>query len=225
MTHIYILEDQPKGFLLIQSIIKHVFDDAEIVHVETLGDALALKGRVFDMAFIDLRLPDGLSFDHIKRFKTDNPNTPVIVTTLYADDDMVFRALKAGADGYLLKSDGEARLTKCLQRIVEGEPPISPQIARKLMQQFTDDIQEPHTYSTSETTRKQDDHASYFAQLSKREHEVLTDIAKGMVTREIAEKLHLSPHTINDVIKSIYKKLNINSRAQATILAVKTGLI
>lgn len=223
MKKIFILEDQAQCLALIKRVIQAVFGErVSIIHQSRIQDVNDEHLTACDIAFIDLSLPDGLSFEVIETCKALHPDAPIIVTTLYAEDDMVFKALRAGADGYLLKSDGEARLTRCLNRILRGEPPISPRIARKLMTHFR--AADSPSESSSESPPQQRNASPQLLQLTSRETDVLIMIAQGMVTKEIARSLELSVHTINDNVKSIYKKLNINSRAQAAALAFHAGL-
>ncbi len=217
MKKIIILEDQPEALDILTQIVKQVLGDVVITHYSTLAQINVANNLLCDLFLVDLRLPDGLSCDVLQQFKQKHPNIPAIVTTLYDDDDLMYRALQSGADGYLLKSDGLDSIATCLQRMLQGEPPISPSIARKLMRQFTTP---PPFQFESEPASEHKLH-----DLSKRETEVLTLIAQGMMTKQVAHKLELSKHTVNDVIKSIYKKLGIHSRAQATYQATKFGLV
>ena len=158
-----------------------------------------------------------------------------IVTTLYSDDDHLFPALQCGADGYLLKEDRFEVLVEELQKIVRGQPPLSPAIARRLLTHFRQgngigDSGAPDsgfmpvtTFTTSKPVHieKQLDHE----RLTPRESEVLTYLSKGFTIKEIASLMGIKWFTVNDHIKSIYKKLNVSSRAEAAVLASKQGLV
>jgi DNA-binding NarL/FixJ family response regulator len=141
MKKILILEDQPDGIALLMQAVQKSFGnvhngletEVDIVVVRSLFEARNISKQSFDFALVDLRLPDGLSIDWLEQFKRRCPHTIAIVTSLYDDDDLVFSALRAGADGYLLKGDGSDKLAAALAKAVDGEPPISPAIARKLM--------------------------------------------------------------------------------------------
>ena len=127
-----------------------------------------------------------------------------------SSDAHLFDVIAAGAQGYLLKDrDGET-LSTLLRRIDAGEPPLSPSIAWRMMQHFQ---QTPRA-------RRNDD-----AGLTPRESEVLTLIAAGMTTTEVARRLGLTPHTVTSYIKILYQKLNVQSRAEATLAAVERGLV
>jgi DNA-binding NarL/FixJ family response regulator len=158
-----------------------------------------------------------------------------IVTTLYSDDDHLFPALQRGADGYLLKEDRFEVLVEELQKIVRGQPPLSPAIARRLLNHFRDgqrgDLQSADsgfsrpndlvTTSRPVPIEKTPDHE----RLTPRENEVLTYLSKGFTIKEIANLMGIKWFTVNDHIKSIYKKLNVSSRAEAAVLATKQGLV
>jgi two-component system, NarL family, nitrate/nitrite response regulator NarL len=222
MTRIFILEDQPDARVLLEGAVAQTFADAQVTQSDSLAAAAGYTETPFDYVLADLRLPDGLSLPWITAFKTAQPATPVVVTSLYDEDDLVFAALRAGADGYLLKGDGHASLVASLQRVLQGEPPISPAIARKLMQQFRGGTQAAATPTQSPASAPA---ASPVTEsLTKREDEVLALIGSGMLIKQAAAKLGLSPHTVNDNIKAIYRKLGIHTRAQAAMEAAKRGL-
>ena len=120
----------------------------------------------------------------------------------------LFAALKAGAHGYLLKEQTHQELVEHLQGIIQGQPPLSPSVARRILQHFR------------MRTRPFSRHG-----LTCRESEVLILLAKGMTCKESASLLGISPHTTADHIKNIYRKLNVNSRAEASLEAARLGLV
>jgi DNA-binding NarL/FixJ family response regulator len=180
---------------------------------------------------VDLELPDGNGMELLAEL-TQYPATK-IVTTLYSDDDHLFPALQCGADGYLLKEDRFEVLVEELQKIVRGQPPLSPAIARRLLTHFrggaSGDTAPDSGFmnATGFTTSKpvpienKPDHD----RLTPRESEVLTYLSKGFTIKEIASLMGIKWFTVNDHIKSIYKKLNVSSRAEAAVLASKQGLV
>ena len=153
ISKVLILEDQPDGVALLTQAVKNSFEQSEITLAPDLRSVHRLTVELgkehFDYALVDLRLPDGLSIDWLAKFKQSNPRTIAIVTSLYDDDELVFAALRAGADGYLLKGEGVDNLTHALAKVLHGEPPISPTIARKLMQQFRAPIALPPVIDTT----------------------------------------------------------------------------
>ena len=235
MTYrVLIVEDQPDGLALLKAASSRTFSAPLFVVAATLADAFALleqpTKQSFDYALVDLRLPDGLSIDWLHAFKGSHPTTPAVVTSLYDDDELVFAALRAGADGYLLKGDGVDNLAYALGKILHGEPPISPSIARKLMQQFRPGAvakeigaEVPHTVAQAPSNLITPQAAA--PHLTARELDVLALIGSGLMIKQVASQLDISPHTVNDNIKAIYKKLGIHSRVQAATEAARRGLV
>ena len=126
-------------------------------------------------------------------------------------DGGVEQALQAGAYGYILKEQARELITEQLQRISQGEPPLSPSIARKVIAYFA-------------AQNKPQANAIPHVALTERESEVLLRVAKGFTLPEIGVQLGLSRHTIADYVKQIYRKLNVSSRAEAALEAQRLGL-
>ncbi|HWL03433.1 MAG TPA: response regulator transcription factor [Xanthobacteraceae bacterium] len=162
------------------------------------------------IALIDLNLPDGSGADLIRALASRDPRIVSIVTTIYDDDAHLFEALGAGAQGYLLKDQDEAGLIASLTRIERGEPPLSPSIARRILQRLR----------TEPAGSKLDGPS-----LTVRESEVLSLLGRGLTVGEAARILKISDHTVADHVKSIYRKLNISSRAEAAVEAMRRGLV
>jgi len=238
---VLILEDNPvaRGFL--SRVVRESFSDTIVI--TEAGDLESARRHIghapapdpadaFRLILVDLELPDGNGMELLTELAR-YPATK-IVTTLYSDDDHLFPALQCGADGYLLKEDRFEVLVEELQKIVRGQPPLSPAIARRLLTHFRDshvaDAQAPDsslmratTFTTSRPVPidKTPDHE----RLTPRENEVLTYLSKGFTIKEIASLMGIKWFTVNDHIKSIYKKLNVSSRAEAAVLASKQGLV
>jgi two-component system, NarL family, nitrate/nitrite response regulator NarL len=239
---VLIVEDNPvaRGFLC--RVVRESFSDD--IAITEAGDLETARRRVgpnrdaatavdpFKLVLVDLELPDGNGMELLNELAR-YPATK-IVTTLYSDDDHLFPALQCGADGYLLKEDRFEVLVEELQKIVRGQPPLSPAIARRLLTHFRhgvgSDSQAPDSgfmpaasFTTSKPVpiEKLPDHE----RLTPRESEVLTYLSKGFTIKEIASLMGIKWFTVNDHIKSIYKKLNVSSRAEAAVLASKQGLV
>jgi len=201
-------------------------------HISLTGGAQGLHGvDPFKLILVDLELPDGNGMELLAAL-TQYPATK-IVTTLYSDDDHLFPALQCGADGYLLKEDRFEVLVEELQKIVRGQPPLSPAIARRLLSHFRlsdsgsmalDSGPAPGDFQTrppAPPVYAEPDHE----RLTPRETEVLTYLSKGFTIKEIAGLMGIKWFTVNDHIKAIYRKLNVSSRAEAAVLASKQGLV
>lgn len=209
MQTVLVLEDHPETREWLCGIIKQAFIEVEIHEASSLAQARKIiTEQQLDLALIDLNLPDGNGAEIIGEITQQSPNTYCVVATIFDDDNYLFPALEAGAQGYLLKEQTSEEFIQSLQGILKGEPPISPAIARKMIKHFHSDM------SPSD---KPD--------LSNREKEILSAIAKGLSRNEAAEILGITSNTVASHLKNIYGKLNVSNRAQATLEALRLGLV
>lgn len=209
MQKVLILEDNPEALSWIERRFKNVFPEASIVPAITIQQAQnSLSQHTFNMALIDLQLPDGSGLEVIKQINQTDPTLTCIVITIYDDDAHLFPALQAGAHGYLLKDMPSEQFESRLKLTTAGEPALSPSIARKMIEHF------------GQTHRPQPLH-----NLTNREQEVLIFIAKGLTSQEVADLISISNYTVKEYIKNIYRKLNISSRSEATLEALRLGLV
>ena len=240
---VLIVEDNPVARSFLTRVVRESFSDALVI--TEAGDLETARRQIgplrdgaqavdpFKLILVDLELPDGNGMELLSELGA-YPATK-IVTTLYSDDDHLFPALQCGADGYLLKEDRFEVLVEELQKIVRGQPPLSPAIARRLLTHFRHGNEgdggasgagftTTGGFTTSKPIplmEKPLDHE----RLTPRESEVLTYLSKGFTIKEIASLMGIKWFTVNDHIKSIYKKLNVSSRAEAAVLASKQGLV
>ena len=240
---VLILEDNPVARSFLCRVVRESFSDAiaitEAGDLETArrqigppGGASGSGADPFKLILVDLELPDGNGMELLAEL-VKYPATK-IVTTLYSDDDHLFPALQCGADGYLLKEDRFEVLVEELQKIVRGQPPLSPAIARRLLTHFRQGGRRARP-TDSDRRRRIGFQSSRpvphrgapldHERLTPRESEVLTYLSKGFTIKEIANLMGIKWFTVNDHIKSIYKKLNVSSRAEAAVLASKQGLV
>lgn len=213
--NIFILEDQTSCLTRLERLVESVMPEHSIIVARDLQSAQKTDTSKCVMGFIDLGLPDGKSFDYITWHLANYPNTPLIITTFYDDNESIFRAMSLGVAGYLLKSDSDELLTNAMNGILMGQVPISPYIAKQMINRLVKPQAEepsPEQHSPLES-------------LSSRELEVLKWISKGLLTKQVAHELSLSEHTVNDVIKRIYKKCHVHNRVEAQKLAVEHNLI
>lgn len=208
MQRALIIEDVTDAQLWLADALCSACPETGITTASTLRQALEITAtHHFDIALVDLNLPDGSGIDAIRQIRSRSPQTLCIVVTIYDDDQHLFPALQAGAQGYLLKDQSKQQISQRLQGIARGEPPLSPAIARRLLGHFAQPAIEPEVNLTS------------------REKEVLTLIAKGIKLAEVAEMLKISRNTAAGYVKEIYRKLDVSSRAEATLEAARMGLI
>ena len=165
------------------------------------------------VALIDLVLPDGSGVTLIREMADLHPAITPVVVSIYDDDTHLFDAIAAGAQGYLLKDERPEAIVRSLRQIEGGEPPLSPSIARRMLAYF-------HNRSTAAVTEGRPD-----GLLTTREKEVLGLLGKGLRLADAARQLGLTRHTVAGYVKVIYSKLNISSRAEAALEAMKRGLI
>jgi DNA-binding NarL/FixJ family response regulator len=214
MNNILLLEDLPEIRAWLKALVLQVFPSAHISEAARIQDALALIGAVkFDLALCDLGLPDGSGVDVIQALRDAQPEAQSVVVTIHDDDEHLFPALQAGAFGYLLKEQARELIVEQLNRMSQGEPPLSPSIARRMISHFA-----------AQAKPQARPHDMPHVSLTDRENEVLLRVAKGFTLPEIGVQLNLPRHTIADYVKQIYRKLNVNSRAEAALEAQRLGL-
>ena len=215
MMNILLLEDLPEIRAWLGSLVLQVFPGAQIAEAARVHDALGLVSAIkFDLALVDLGLPDGSGVDVVGALREHQPETQSVVVTIHDGDEHLFPALQAGAFGYILKEQPRELIIEQLHRISSGEPPLSPSIARRVMAYFT---AKSKPQPASAVTMP-------IVSLTDRETEVLLRVAKGYTLPEIGVQLTLSRHTIADYVKQIYRKLNVSSRAEAALEAQRMGL-
>lgn len=174
---------------------------------EAVDRALALQP---DIVLMDLQMPEGGGLTAIRSLTSANPETRILVVTLFEDDESVFAALKAGARGYVLKDADEDEMIRAIQAVARGEAIFSPAVASRLMDYFTAARTSPH--------------AEAFPDLTEREREILAMIARGRSNYEIAEELSISLKTVRNHASNIFSKLQVADRTQAAIRAREAGL-
>jgi DNA-binding NarL/FixJ family response regulator len=152
-----------------------------------------------DVVLMDIRLPRMSGIACTTRVKPLIPHTQILILTVSADSDTVFRALEAGADGYLLKRSSPEELQAAVLDVLKGGVPMTSEIARRVIASF----------------RRQPAKSDAANRLTPREEEILTLLAKGFVSKEIAGQLGVSYETVRDHLKHIYEKLHVHSRGEA----------
>lgn len=206
IKNILIIEDLPPVMDWLLQSVQLIYTDANVSQAIDLTSALdCVKNNNYDLALIDIGLPDGSGLDVVDYLTQNNKPTMIVMSTIFDDDQHVFSALRKGAKGYILKDQDKEQLAQMLQNIENGQQPISPAIANKLLNFFNP--QPPKN------------------NLTNREKDVLTLIAKGYKVPEASDMLGIKSSTCYGYVKEIYLKLDINSRAEATLEATKMGLI
>ncbi len=179
----------------------------------SLAEARALLDHGADLFILDLGLPDGNGIDLIAEIRTQRgPEPKILVLSVLGDQTTVLAAVLAGADGYLLKDLDSLDIGQQAATALSGGAPLSPSIAAYVLRYLRGQHEQP---------KPDDDDPD----LSPREYELLQLLARGQSNRQAAEALSLSPHTVGDHVKSIYRKLGVSSRGEAMVRAFRSGLL
>ena len=156
-----------------------------------------------DVVLMDINLgTEKTGIDCVRVLKPRLPDINFMMCTVYEDDEKIFEALSAGASGYILKKTDPARMLEAIRELYQGGAPMSSQIARKVVIAFQN-----HTFVNTD--------AEYLDKLSSREKEILEFLSRGLMYKEIASQLFLSPETVRKHVYHIYEKLHVNNRVSA----------
>lgn len=188
-------------------------EDGDIEVIAEAGDGEKVKEYILalqpDIAILDVRMPFATGIEVARWIREQALPVRILILTAYDDDPFIQAALKAGANGYVLKNAEAEEMTAAVRAVYRGEPALAPDIAQKLISQMTG-IQE--TPSVTES-------------LTDREREVLQLAASGLTNRGIGLRLSISDRTVQGHLASIYTKLQVNSRTEAVTKALQLGLI
>lgn len=161
------------------------------------------------MALVDIGLPGMSGIDGVRIFKQRFPGLVILMLTVYSDDARIFQAICAGASGYLLKKTPPARLLECVREAVAGGAPMSPEIARRVIELF-------RTYRPVPQSRQR---------LSSQEQRLLELLGQGHQYKTAAAEMGISIHTVGFHMRGIYEKLQVHSKSEAVAKALREGLI
>lgn len=213
-SRLMVVDDHPLFRRGLVSLLS--FDDRFEVVCEAgdVSEALQLaKSTPVELILLDNHLPGVHGVDAIASFKEINPEFKVVMLTVSEDEDDLAKAIKSGADGYLLKTSDSELLSETLCRVMAGESVISPQIMHKLVAALR-----------NQDAPSQADPASLAERLSPREREIVQLIAKGLSNKLIARELDIAETTVKIHIQHVFKKLALNSRVQVALFATSAGL-
>lgn len=163
-----------------------------------------------DIVLMDIRMPDVDGIQGTKIIKSISPETKIIIQTVFDDDDTIFNSLKAGAEGYILKSTPGDKIIQSIMDVFNGGAVITPSIALRITKYFNTIQEEP---------------SKDFITLTQREKEVLKLLTDGLSYKMVAAKLEISYYTVNAHIRKIYQKLSVNSLGEAVSLALKNKIV
>jgi two-component system, NarL family, response regulator DevR len=163
-----------------------------------------------EVVVMDIRLKGGSGIEACEEITTLHPDTKVIMLTSYAEDEMLFSAIRAGAAGYVLKQIGGDDLVRAIEAVGRGEALLDPAVTQRVFQEVRKAARE--------------EEASAFADLTQQEMHVLHLVSEGRTNRQIAEMLYLGEGTVRNYVSSILSKLNVRNRAEAAAYAVEHNL-
>jgi len=177
----------------------------------TAKDAIEQVGRIHpDVVLMDIRLPGTSGIEACEEITHNYPNTRVVMLTSYAEDEMLFSAIRAGGSGYVLKQIGGDDLIKAIESEGRGEAMLDSAVTQRVFQEVRRAVKE--------------EEASAFANLSQQEKHVLMLVSEGKTNREIAKALFLGEGTVRNYVSSILSKLGVSNRAEAAAYAVEHNL-
>lgn len=174
---------------------------------------LAEDHRV-DVILMDIQMPEMDGIKATELIKNQHPQIKIIMLTVYDDDEYIFKSIKAGANGYLLKEIEAQKLYNSIQEVINDGAPMTPSIALKTLNLLRNPSFETESQKEIEEVK-----------LSKRETEILIQLSKGLNYNAIAENLVISPSTVRKHIENIYKKLQVHNKMEAVLKAQKRNLI
>lgn len=208
-TVIWLIEDHDR----LRATLKEIIDSSMECEVTAFGTCEAALAKLGDghapeVIVLDLGLPGMSGLEGIGKFKSLSPASEIIVFTVFDDRTNVFQAICAGASGYLLKSEPLDRVLAAIHEVKQGGAPMTPEIARLVLDRFSK-IQAP----------------APAVELSDRERDVLRLLADGLTKKELADRLDLSVHTVDNYLRRVYRKLHVNTLGGAVARALRDGLL
>ncbi len=198
----------------IRSALEQIIQMSE--HCLLLGSFSTAEDAIYkipmlkpNVVLMDINLDEGGSgIECVRKLKPENPEILFMMCTVYEEDEKIYEALTAGANGYILKKTPPGKLLEAIKELYEGGAPMSSLIARKVVAAFRQRSAEPLV--TQETTA-----AGNIRVLSAREKEILELLSRGLVYKEIAAQLFISAETVRKHVYHIYEKLHVNNRVEA----------
>lgn len=179
---------------------------------ELAKSMIARNIKTYDLLLTDLQLGDGDGSDLIRIWRKAGGKKAMVIS-IFGDVESVIRAVKAGADGYLLKSGSNYEMQTAITAVLEGHAPISAAVAGHLLRELRSDEEVNGAISPEDPC------------LTKRETQILAELARGNTYKEVADNICISPHTVADHVKAIYRKMQVNSRGEAVYRGLREGII
>lgn len=208
---VMIVEDNPEFQWLLTRSLEMTGENWEVTTCAEISTAFAhikTNKKGFDLALVDIGLPDGSGIEVISKLNRLNPDMPILVITIMRSEHTLVESIRAGAKGYLLKEDDEVSISKAIKQVLDQEYPISASLARYL-------------FRLAQTPEK----AQGLSDLTRQEIAVLQNLSDGFTYQETANRLGVSISTVRTHIQKLYRKLNSNSGPEAVAKAKSIGII
>lgn len=215
-TRVWLVEDNEGFRNSVQRVVNHLEDmlcDGTFTSAEDAFEAMDAATDPPDVILLDVQLPGIDGITALSGFRERAPEAKLLILTAFDDTDNIFRAVCAGAAGYMLKSAGIDEVGGAIRQALDGGAPMTPKVARKVLDVFANlevECEEERTNSYGLTGREQD---------------ILRLMADGLIKKEIAEKLEISVHTVSTHLRSVYEKLHVNTNTGAVAKALREGII
>jgi len=207
-VRVLLVDDHDVVRLGLMTLINDRADMEVVGEAGTAGEALRAVERLRpEVVLMDIRLPGEGGIEATERITRDFPETKVVILTSFADDELVVRAIQAGAVGYVLKQVGNEELLRAIQAAARGQALLDPATTQRLLARVR------------ETERKVEEDA--FRDLSRREMEVLAEVARGRTNAQIGKSLFLSEKTVRNYVSTILEKLHLANRIELATYAVE----
>jgi DNA-binding NarL/FixJ family response regulator len=207
---VWIVEDNPDYRDTVQELVD-LADGFTVPHTFGSGeDLFEFLNHHFapDLVLVDIGLPGMDGIEVVGRLSRLAPDTRLVMLTIHEDNDRIFQAICNGASGYLLKTAGPEAIVQALREALHGGAPMTPQIARRVLNFFTQ-MRTP----------------AWDYELTDRERDVLRELIDGKTKKQMGKSLFLSEHTVDTHLRSIYQKLHVHSRTEAVVKAIKENLV
>jgi len=206
-----LVDDHEVVRLGLKALLEHHPQFEVVGEASTAREAIEQVSRYTpDMVLMDIRLPGASGIEACEEIIRRFPETRVIMLTSYAEDEMLFSAIRAGASGYVLKQIGSDDLVRALEAVGRGEALLDSAVTQRVFQEVRKAVKE--------------EEASAFSNLSQQEKHVLLLVSEGKTNREIAKALFLGEGTVRNYVSSILSKLGVSNRAEAAAYAVEHNL-
>jgi DNA-binding NarL/FixJ family response regulator len=206
---VWLVEDNHTFRNTIARVLNQVGDLECPQHFSNSEDALAAlaEGVLPDVVLVDVELPGMDGIQAVQRMKAISPSTRIIMLTVFDDHDKIFKAICAGASGYLLKTSPIEKIVESIRDVHAGGAPMTPRVAKSVLDMFGRLLVPHRDYG-----------------LTTREQKILELMTEGLIKKEIADQLSLSYHTVDTHLRNIYAKLHVNTRSGAVAKALKERL-